>query len=65
MGDAFGPPVRPQYVSFGTEAGIVWGRAGIRAVVCGPGHIDQAHTADEFVELDQLKLCLAGLLNCQ
>ncbi len=28
--------------------------AGIRAVLFGPGDIEQAHTADEFLELDQL-----------
>ncbi|HDY89568.1 MAG TPA: M20 family peptidase [bacterium] len=27
---------------------------GIPAVICGPGSIAQAHTADEFVEIDQL-----------
>ena len=28
---------------------------GIPAVICGPGSIAQAHTEDEFVEIDQLK----------
>ena len=45
-------------VSFGTEAGL-FQRAGIPAVVCGPGSIDQAHKPDEFVALDQLAQCLA------
>ena len=40
-------------VAFGTEAGL-FQRAGIPAVVCGPGHIAQAHQADEYVSLDQL-----------
>ena len=40
-------------VAFGTEAGL-FQRAGIPTVVCGPGHIAQAHQADEFVTLDQL-----------
>jgi acetylornithine deacetylase len=44
-------------VSFGTEAGL-FQRAGIPAVVCGPGSIDQAHKPDEFVSLDQLDQCL-------
>jgi acetylornithine deacetylase len=44
-------------VSFGTEAGL-FQRAGIPAVVCGPGSIDQAHKPDEFVALEQLSACL-------
>jgi acetylornithine deacetylase len=40
-------------VAFGTEAGLFQG-AGIPTVVCGPGHIVQAHQADEFVSLAQL-----------
>ena len=47
-------------VSYGTEAGI-FEHAGIPAVLCGPGHIDQAHRADEFVETAQLDSCLAFL----
>lgn len=47
-------------VAFGTEAGL-FQRAGIPSVVCGPGHIDQAHTTDEFVELDQIARCEAFL----
>ena len=43
-------------VGFGTEAGY-FQRAGIPTVVCGPGHIDQAHQPDEFVEIDQVALC--------
>ncbi len=44
-------------VAFGTEAGL-FQRAGIPAVVCGPGSIAQAHKPDEFVSLDQLSQCL-------
>jgi len=47
-------------VSYGTEAGL-FQQAGIPAVVCGPGSIDQAHRADEFVALDQLDACAAFL----
>jgi acetylornithine deacetylase len=43
-------------VSFGTEAGL-YHEAGIPAVICGPGHIAQAHKPDEFVELDQVARC--------
>ncbi len=43
-------------VAFGTEAGL-FQRAGIPTVVCGPGHIAQAHQADEYVSLAQLASC--------
>ena len=44
-------------VAFGTEAGLFTERVGIPAVVCGPGSIIQAHRADEYVDLSQLKQC--------
>jgi len=47
-------------VAFGTEAGL-FQQAGIATVVCGPGHIAQAHQADEFVSLEQLARCEAFL----
>jgi len=47
---------RPTQVAFGTEAGI-FKQAGIPTVVCGPGSINQAHQADEFVSLAQLAQC--------
>jgi acetylornithine deacetylase len=43
-------------VAYGTEAGH-FQRAGIPAVICGPGSIDQAHKADEFVALSELTAC--------
>ncbi len=46
-----------QVVSFGTEAGL-FQEIGISTVVCGPGSIEQAHTIDEFIVLDELKKCL-------
>ncbi len=47
-------------VAFGTEAGL-FQRAGMSTVVCGPGSIQQAHQADEFVSLEQLARCEAFL----
>ena len=47
-------------VSFSTEAGL-FQAAGLEAVVCGPGHIEQAHKPNEFVERAQLGACLAML----
>lgn len=43
-------------VTYGTEAGQFSG-AGMEAVVCGPGDIAQAHTANEWIALDQLVAC--------
>ncbi|MEM9425208.1 MAG: acetylornithine deacetylase [Pseudomonadota bacterium] len=39
-------------VSYGTEAGH-FQTAGISAVICGPGNIEQAHQADEYISLEQ------------
>jgi acetylornithine deacetylase/succinyl-diaminopimelate desuccinylase-like protein len=41
-------------MSFTTDARFVRNQAGIPAVVCGPGAIDQAHGDDEYVEVDRL-----------
>ena len=43
-------------VAYCTEAGL-FQRAGMTAVVCGPGNLQQAHRADEYVELDQIRAC--------
>ena len=47
-------------VAFGTEAGL-FRRLGSDVVVCGPGSITQAHKADEFVSVDQMRACLTML----
>ena len=41
-------------VPYGTD-GQAFCRANIPTVVFGPGSIDQAHTKDEWIELDQLQ----------
>ena len=43
-------------VAFTTEAGL-FAAAGIPAVVCGPGSINQAHRPDEFITLEQVATC--------
>jgi acetylornithine deacetylase len=45
-------------VAFGTEAGL-FQEVGIPTVICGPGNIAQAHKPDEYVEIEQIKLCEA------
>jgi acetylornithine deacetylase len=47
-------------VSYCTEAGLFQG-GGAPAIVCGPGNIAQAHTANEFLRLDELEKCLVFL----
>ncbi len=47
---------RAGFVSYGTEAGY-YQRAGVPAIVCGPGDIAQAHQPEEFVTTSQLVAC--------
>ena len=51
--DALGIPIG-NAVDFWTEASL-FSQAGYDAFVFGPGHIAQAHTADEWVALSQLQ----------
>lgn len=43
-------------VAFATDGGH-FQAAGLSTVVCGPGSIEQAHVADEWVAVDQLDAC--------
>jgi acetylornithine deacetylase len=43
-------------VSFGSEAAL-FHNAAIPTVICGPGHIAQAHQPNEWIALEQLELC--------
>jgi acetylornithine deacetylase len=47
-------------VAYGTEGGL-FSQAGIPTVVIGPGSIDQAHKADEFIKVTELEKCGAFL----
>lgn len=47
-------------VSYATEAGL-FQDADVPAVVCGPGSIAQAHTADEFIEISEIERCIEFL----
>ena len=51
-----------ELVPFGTEAGI-FQNIGMDVVICGPGSIEQAHKADEYVSTAQLSSCIAMLEN--
>ena len=43
-------------VSYGTEGGF-YETAGIPTIICGPGHIDQAHQPDEWIAESELAAC--------
>jgi acetylornithine deacetylase len=43
-------------VAYATEAGL-FQQAQIPTIVCGPGSIEQAHRANEYVDLEQLQQC--------
>ena len=45
-------------VSFGSEASL-FHHSDISAIICGPGHIEQAHQPNEWVSLEQLARCEA------
>ncbi len=44
-------------VAYSTEAGV-FQKNGLNAVVCGPGDIEQAHQADEYIEVSELNNCI-------
>ena len=46
---------------YGTNAGV-YAAAGVPSVVFGPGGIEQAHTADEWISLDQLSAAVEVLV---
>lgn len=43
--------------SFGAEAGQ-YQQAGFSTVICGPGSIDQAHQANEYIEISEIEKCM-------
>jgi acetylornithine deacetylase len=51
---AAGLPAEPAAMAFATDAGI-FAERGIPCVVVGPGSVEQAHTAREFVEIRQVE----------
>jgi acetylornithine deacetylase len=47
-------------VSYATEAGL-FQEAGSASIVCGPGDIAQAHTANEWIAVREIEKCMAFL----
>lgn len=43
-------------VAYATEGGQ-FTNSGIPTIICGPGSIEQAHKADEYVELSEMARC--------
>jgi acetylornithine deacetylase len=58
--DATGRKAETKGVSFGTDAAMIAG-SGIPCVVFGPGSIQQAHTADEWVPLAEVEQAAEAL----
>lgn len=62
---SFLPPDTPRTkVAFGTEGGLFgrqWRQTAV--LVCGPGSIEVAHKADEYVEISQIEACDRMLAN--
>lgn len=52
--EALGMDATPQGVPYGSDASK-FARAGIPAIVCGPGSIDLAHAADEWVPVVEVE----------
>lgn len=44
-------------VAYGTEAGLFSAVAGVPSIVVGPGSIEQAHKADEWIAVAELAAC--------
>ena len=53
--EAYGQVTGLEKVVYGLPFGTDAPNMGCPAVVCGPGSISQAHSADEYVEIDQLE----------
>jgi acetylornithine deacetylase len=45
-------------VPYGSEAGF-FQKADMSVVICGPGSIEQAHQPNEYIEIEQLRLCMS------
>ena len=59
----FGLDDEPIGVPFGSDASK-FGRAGIPTIIFGPGSIDQAHAAGEYIELKQVAQAFEFYRNC-
>ena len=56
LGTDFGPA---ETVCYGTDGGVFFQDLK-NLVVCGPGSIEQAHTVDEWISMEQIQLGTLG-----
>lgn len=49
-------------VAYGTEAGL-FQQALVPTIICGPGSIEQAHRANEYIEVEQMEKCELFLMD--
>lgn len=54
------PKTKTGTVAYAAEAGQ-FAAAGIESIICGPGSIDQAHRANEFIAKEELDQCMEML----
>lgn len=57
LGRILAPRAHTRGADYCAEAGLYQAGLGCSVVLCGPGSIEQAHKADEYVELSQLTQC--------
>jgi acetylornithine deacetylase len=57
VADELGSTISAGGVPYGTDASNLSGVGAIPCVVLGPGSIDQAHTEDEWVDLEEVERC--------
>jgi acetylornithine deacetylase len=57
---AINPNTNVDTVAYASEAGQ-FNAAGLQSIICGPGSIDQAHRANEFIAKQELKDYVAFL----
>ena len=49
--------IHPTTVAFASEAGQ-YAEGGFESILCGPGDIQRAHRADEYIKVSELQDCL-------
>ena len=60
-GDGFSP--QAEGVPYCTDANILTGHAGLPSIVLGPGSIDQAHSPEEWVDVQEVRDSVALYVN--
>lgn len=53
-----GTPALAEGVPYCTDANVLTGQAGLPSIVMGPGSIDQAHSPEEWVSVQEIRDCV-------